>query len=344
MIFTDLSDTICDMICRIKDLIRQRKETCSMAQEQYPRILDAHRKTDVFHLDDARFFLRSHLAYFHDDEFPLYMHSHDFYELNIIVSGYGRHYIEDKNFPAVPGDVFVIPPNITHGYWAKNNEMNIFHLLITNEMLLKYNGETQSFPGFYLLFVTEPQIRKNITSSTFFLKLNENKLQDILPEMKRLADIAQSSFKGHEIMFEMYSMGLIFELAHLIDNEFQSGNGASQSGKGHSKQNSLHLIINTTNYMRENLNSDFSIDDLARMSMLSRRGYIDHFKEIFGMPPFEYLKELRINKAIDLLRETNYPVSFIAQSCGFSDSSHLIRVFKEMTGTTPTKFRKSENK
>ena len=315
-----------------------------MTQKRYPQILKSHPKTDVFCLDDPRFFLPNHLAYFHNDEFPLYMHSHDFYELNIIVNGYGRHYIVDKNFPAIPGDVFVIPPNIAHGYWAQNNEMDIFHLLITNDMLRKYNKETQSFPGFYLLFETEPQIRKNIASSNFFLRLNESQLQNILPEMKKLVTIAQSSFKGHEIMFEMYAMGLLFELALLINNKFESKNVGFQSKKGVSKPSTSYLIINTINYMRENLNGDFSIEDLAKMSLLSRRGYIEHFKEIFGMPPFTYLQELRIHKAADLLRETNYSISFIAQSCGFSDSSHLTRVFKKKMGTTPTEFRKSENK
>lgn len=315
-----------------------------MTQERYPEILKSHQKTAVFHLDDTRFFLMNHLAYFHNDEFPLYMHSHDFYELNIIVNGYGRHYIEDKNYPAAPGDVFVIPPNIAHGYWAQNNEMNIFHLLITNDMFLKYNKEAQAFPGFYLLFETEPQIRKNIASSNFFLRLNESQLQNILPEMKKLVTIAHSSFKGHEIMFEMYTMGLLFELAHLINSKFESKNVGLQSKKGVSKPNTSYLIINTINYMRENLNSDFTIEDLAKMSLLSRRGYIEHFKEIFGMPPFTYLQELRIHKAADYLRETNYSISFIAQSCGFSDSSHLTRVFKKKMGTTPTEFRKSENK
>lgn len=94
--------------------------------------------------------------------------------------------------------------------------------------------------------------------------------------------------------------------------------------------------------MLQNLDRYFSIDELAQISMQSRTGYIEHFKKLFGMTPFEYLKKLRIDRAIELLRTTGNFVSSIAQSCGFSGSSHLIRVFKEMTGTTPTKFRKEE--
>lgn len=306
----------------------------------YPASLEKHKKAETFNLDDKRFRLRSSLAYFHDNEipiyeFPLYMHTHDFYELNIIVRGYGRHYIEDKNFPAMPGDVFAIPPNIWHGYWAKDNSMSIFHLLISREMFLKYEKDAKNFPGFYLLFETEPQIRKNIESVAFFLRLGEQKLQEFLPEMQKLTGIAAMTFSGHEMMFETYAMGLIYELSYLIGQEFQTENETK-------KQNNLKPVVNTTNFMLQNLDRYFSIDELAQISMQSRTGYIEHFKKLFGMTPFEYLKKLRIDRAIELLRTTGNSVSSIAQSCGFSDSSHLIRVFKEMTGTTPTKFRKEE--
>lgn len=69
----------------------------------YPEFLPKHVKTESFNLNDARFTLRERLAYYHDNEFPLLMHKHDFYELNIIVEGNGLHYIKDKNFPVSPG-------------------------------------------------------------------------------------------------------------------------------------------------------------------------------------------------------------------------------------------------
>lgn len=56
-------------------------------------------------------------AYFHKkDDFPINMHAHSFYEINIVVSGYGRHYIEGTNCRAEAGNVFAIPPKVRHGY------------------------------------------------------------------------------------------------------------------------------------------------------------------------------------------------------------------------------------
>lgn len=304
-----------------------------MLKEQFPPFLGKHRLTDTFNLDDKNFLLRNRLAYFHDSEFPLYMHSHDFYELNIIVEGYGRHYIEDKNFPAVPGDVFVIPPKINHGYWAQNDTMSIFHLLLDSKLFDKYSKEIKCFPGFYLLFETEPQIRKNIASVAFFLKLDEAELDGLRPDMARLVKLAKADFTGREILFEMYAMGLIFELSRLIDRDFQPENAK--------KQNDLRPLINTTNFMLQNISQTFTLEDLAKMAALSRTGYIEHFKQLFGMTPFAYLKKIRIDHAVKLLRTTDHSVAFIAQSCGFSDSSHLIRTFKETVGMTPIQFKKA---
>ena len=59
------------------------------------------------------------------------------------------------------------------------------------------------------------------------------------------------------------------------------------------------------------------------------------------MTPFEYIRKLRINHAIELLASTTLSVAEIAQTCGFSDSAHLIKIFKEDTGLTPARYRKT---
>ena len=51
-------------------------------------------------------------CYFHQNDFPVSMHSHEFYEINIITEGRGTHYIEDNGFSIKSGDFFIIPPNI----------------------------------------------------------------------------------------------------------------------------------------------------------------------------------------------------------------------------------------
>lgn len=304
----------------------------------YPQQLQPHPVFDVFKIDDTTCNLRNQLAYFHYDDFPLYMHSHDFYELNIIVKGYGRHYIEEQNFPAMPGYVFAIPPHIKHGYWASDNTMSIFHLLLTPEFMAQYGNELKTFPGFSLLFETEPQIRKHVSSDSFFLKLNSVQQNEFLPTMEKIVELAlRATFPGHELLFRTYAFTLICELSLLIHEDIQSQNSTQKLCDSRS-------IIKTTNYMTQNLDKDFSLEELAKMASLSRTGFIEHFKALLGDTPFDYLRKQRINHAAEMLISSNYSIAFIAQECGFNDSSHFIRIFKKLMGTTPHAFRKNNKK
>lgn len=74
-------------------------------------------------------------AYFHDDAqlFPILMHNHSFYEINIVTSGSGWHYIENQCIKAKLGSVFVIPPNVRHGYYTEDpHSFKIFHILLSS--------------------------------------------------------------------------------------------------------------------------------------------------------------------------------------------------------------------
>lgn len=303
----------------------------------YPEFLPKHAKTESFNLNDARFTLRDRLAYYHDDEFPLLMHKHDFYELNIIVEGSGRHYIKDKNFPVTPGAVFVIPPKVSHGYWMENDRGNIFHLLIEQKLLQKYSSELNGINGYSILFETEPELRKHIASTTFFLKLDPLQLKSLKAQMDLLIRLAQLS--DHKIIFETYEIGLIYYLSALMEKQYNTSNIAA------AKKNYI-FIINSTNYMKQHISEAFSLSELAHNAMESRTSYVEKFKMLFKMTPFEYLRKLRVNHAIKLLTATTKSIAEIAQSCGFSDSAHMIKIFKEDTGLTPAKYRKeaSSNK
>lgn len=298
----------------------------------YPEFLPKHVKTESFNLNDARFTLRERLAYYHNDEFPLLMHKHDFYELNIIVEGSGRHYITDKNFPVTPGVVFVIPPKVSHGYWMENDTGSIFHLLIEQKLLQKYSSELNSFNGYSILFETEPELRKHIASTAFFLKLNPLQLKKLTSQMDMLIEFAK--YAEHKIIFETYEIALIYYLSALMEKQYNTTDIAT------AKKNYI-FIINSTNYMKQHLSEAFSLSELAHNAMESRTCYVEKFKQLFKMTPFEYLRKLRVNQAIKLLTTTSKSVAEIAQSCGFSDSAHLIKIFKEDTGLTPSKYRKA---
>ena len=82
-------------------------------------------------------------------------------------------------------------------------------------------------------------------------------------------------------------------------------------------------------------------DELEINPAYLSRKFSKYFENLsFG----EYIRKLRIEKAIHLMETTAYPLTDIAYLTGFSDQSHFTRIFKKQTGQTPTIYRKNKLK
>jgi AraC family transcriptional regulator len=66
-----------------------------------------------------------------------------------------------------------------------------------------------------------------------------------------------------------------------------------------------------------------------------------HFPRYFNCTLSVYIRKLRVQKAIGMLKANDTTLKGIAYACGFSDQSHFIRCFKTYTGFLPKDFRKS---
>ncbi len=69
-----------------------------------------------------------------------------------------------------------------------------------------------------------------------------------------------------------------------------------------------------------------------------------HFRYVTGLSPYEYLLIQRVERAVTLLRTTNDSVSSIAYECGFGGQANFTRMFKRITGLTPSECRNMCNK
>ncbi|MBP1963192.1 helix-turn-helix domain-containing protein [Paenibacillus aceris] len=98
-------------------------------------------------------------------------------------------------------------------------------------------------------------------------------------------------------------------------------------------------ITETIIYIDLHYNEDLSIKDMAKMIHLTAYAYIRTFKRQTGLTPYEYLLKLRITKARMLLEQTDNSVNEISEQVGFNNVNNFIRKFKDLTNTTPLKYR-----
>ena len=92
-------------------------------------------------------------------------------------------------------------------------------------------------------------------------------------------------------------------------------------------------------YIREHYASELSMQDVARAMNYSDAYFCKLFKQCFKVNFSAYLNEFRVEKARELLATTRLSVREVSIACGYSDSNYFARVFKRITGQTPSEYR-----
>lgn len=93
--------------------------------------------------------------------------------------------------------------------------------------------------------------------------------------------------------------------------------------------------------LSEQFRQPLPIKDLARSTGLNQQKLMSGFKQLNGLTIYEYVKRVRMEKAIELLLASDMPVLEIARSVGYCGDGHFHQAFREVYGTTPGKLRQA---
>jgi len=271
-------------------------------------------------------------SYYHRTNSTIDMHNHNFYEINIIVEGNGRHYIENNSCEACPGTVFIIPPGISHGYWA-NRHLSVFHVIVSYTFIERFSQELEALPGYSLLFEIEPLLRGEYDNN-LFLRLDPDDLEKIIPLFSKLCSLEMSDYKGRFVAKNAIVLQLIASLSEKISKQIHSPAPLH-------KNPHYATIVRSMEYIRNHYNKKIAFQKLAEDLNLSYSTFLRHFTEICGISPGQYLTRCRMEKAKEMLTHTEKSILDIALECGYYDSSHFIRAYTEANGMSPLSFRNS---
>jgi len=95
------------------------------------------------------------------------------------------------------------------------------------------------------------------------------------------------------------------------------------------------------NFVNDHIHEAFGVERLERLVPFSRRSLEHRFKECLHCTPYDYINRARVQRAEDLLAApTKQTLGQIARACGFRDTRRLRIVFRQITGTTPSDYRR----
>lgn len=92
-------------------------------------------------------------------------------------------------------------------------------------------------------------------------------------------------------------------------------------------------------YIEEQYMEEITLESLAASANVSKSECLRCFKETLQTPPYRYLMDFRLSKALKLLTETDTPIHEISDLTGFHGQSYFGKYFKEKTGCSPREYR-----
>ncbi|KAM3111585.1 MULTISPECIES: helix-turn-helix domain-containing protein [unclassified Phormidesmis] len=98
-------------------------------------------------------------------------------------------------------------------------------------------------------------------------------------------------------------------------------------------------LLQVLEYVDAHLHQEIQLANLAQLLEMSQFHFSHLFKQSIGMAPYQYLLQQRIERAKQLLKQTDRSIVDIALTCGFSSHSHLSQQFRQLTGMTPKAYR-----
>lgn len=98
------------------------------------------------------------------------------------------------------------------------------------------------------------------------------------------------------------------------------------------------LIRQSRAFMEKSYSTKLELDDLAKIAFMSRFHYVRIFKQVYGVTPKQYLQEMRVSKAKDLLK-SGRTITEICFEVGYESVPTFSAVFKKMTGHSPKSYQ-----
>lgn len=173
---------------------------------------------------------------------------------------------------------------------------------------------------------------ENSGLQAIFLSSSDSKGKEILDALTKVHSFYEKQESGYELDMSI----LIMQLYKMLFFRFNLSNEAIETSN--IRTDYLEAIFH---YIWGKYSHKISLDMIAGYVHLSRSECCRYFKKMTGQSLFEYITLFRIDRSMDLLRNTEMSIANIAQAVGFQSQSYFTECFRKRLDMTPGDYRKT---
>lgn len=261
-----------------------------------------------------------------DDIFPVKPHYHYYMEILFVKQGCANILCKNESYTVNEGELILFHPNAVHSISNLNDcDLKCYGFKLDINQMTQTSAYS---PKLRSIFKSIEQKNMDIHFPKEFVESNH--LSDIFIYCRK--EIMEQPY-GYDIIIrsQIYTL-LLLLLRYYMEN------GYSIDSEVYT-EDSRYDVLNITDYIASNIGNRIKISDIAEKCGMSYSYFAKKFQAIYKKTCKEYIEELQVCHAEELLIFTDFDLTYIAQECGYSDCSHLINNFKKYRGLTPKKFR-----
>lgn len=236
-------------------------------------------------------------------------HYHEYFELYYLETGERYHMIEDRLYKIYPGEFLLFSPYVMHHSYGEEN-------VEFKRLLVYFRKDEVDSPALLRMLeegtgVYKPDVRTKV--------LIHRMLETLLKEQEK--EGALTELYGHTLL----NLILLTIVRHIQTPVKEEKRG---------------WVAEVINYIHLHYYEDISLESLAQRFYVSPYYLCREFKKYTNSTLIQYLNVTRIMNAQRKFMETDGNITAISKATGFSNITHFNRVFKAVTGMTPSQYRK----
>ncbi len=267
------------------------------------------------------------------------------YEILFVVDGEICVKTDKELYTVTKNQVHIMPPFVYHTRFFNTGKQCSYYGI----HLDMFQSSEKNFSIYEAYVVPTQKMHTNWTEKSEWLKRKKfdsivlpkvfdvKNTQALASVFQKMINVYKSHDEGKFLLLKSYAYQLIYQLiieAKLSNIEFFD------------VKKILHkdIIDECVEYLNTNYTEQIDVDNLANKFGLSKNHFSKIFKKMVGYAPLEYLINIRIQKAKELILENKYYINEISAMVGYEDYAYFSRLFKKKEGISPKNFILLNNK